>query len=394
MTGSQVKGRSFRGALRYNQEKVAAGKAEVLDNSFVNTSERNIMKEVAMVRMQRPDLKKYFYHTSINFPKDENVSNEVMVKIGRDYLEANGFNQHQYIMFRHEDAGHPHFHILVNRIGYDGSIVSDSNDYARSEKVLRDLEKKYNLTQVVSSKHAKERSMTKNEMEMVQRRNTPSYKMAIQVIIKQVLESKKLMTTTEFISSLNAKGVAVIFNQASTGYVSGISYSYQGMVMQGSKLGNGFKWSTIKNIINYEQERDRQRIHEANVRSEYAINQLRAGSQNAQSGRNAIRESPVRYEQIPVRTPAHAFCVFRASFAAHIIRAAAHEAERELDRAADGLIDTALKIPKVIPLKTLLDAYPDSYRDGNNLSGANEPDMVDRELKEDQQRKKRKGLRR
>lgn len=99
MTGSQVKGRSFRGALRYSPEKVATGKVEVLDNSFVNVTERNIMKEVAMVRMQRPDLKKYFYHTSINFPKEENVSNELTIKIGRDYLEANGFNQHQYIIF-------------------------------------------------------------------------------------------------------------------------------------------------------------------------------------------------------------------------------------------------------------------------------------------------------
>jgi hypothetical protein len=89
MTGSQVKGRSFRGALRYNQEKVAAGKAEVLDNSFINSTERYIMKEVAMVRMQRPDLKKYFYHTSINFPTGENVSNELMTEIGRDYLQAN-----------------------------------------------------------------------------------------------------------------------------------------------------------------------------------------------------------------------------------------------------------------------------------------------------------------
>ena len=390
MTGSQVKGRSFRGALRYNQGKVAAGKAEVLDNSFINTSERNIMKEVTMVRMQRPDLKKYFYHTSINFPKDENVSNELMIKIGRDYLDANGFKQHQYIMFRHEDAGHPHFHILVNRIGYDGSVVSDSNDYARSEKVLRDLEKKYNLTEVVSSKLAKERGMTKNEMEMVQRRNMPSHKMAMQVIIKDLLESKKLLTTDEFISSLNAKGVAVIFNQASTGYVSGISYSYQGMVMQGSKLGNGYKWSTIKNAINYEQERDRQRIHEANVRSEHAISQLRAGSQNAQSGRNGIRESSFGYEQIPVRTPAYAMCVFRPSFTARIIAAAIHETKLELGRATDGLIDTAFKIPKVIPLKTLLD----TYGRGDNLGAGNEPDMVDRELKQEQQRKKRRGLKR
>jgi hypothetical protein len=388
MTASQVKGKSFRGALRYNQEKVAEGKAEVLDNSFVNTSERSIMKEVAMVRMQRPDLKKYFYHTSINFPKDENVSNELMVKVGREYLEANGFNQHQYIMFRHEDAGHPHFHILVNRIGFDGSVVSDSNDYARSQKVLRDLEKKYNLTQVIGSREAKERSMTKNEKEMMERRNLPSHKVAMQVIIGDVLESKNQMSTKEFISKLEARGVQVLFNQASTGYVSGISYSYQGMVMQGSKLGNGFKWSTIKNIIDYEQERDRQRIHETNVRSEYAIDQLRAGNKHAQSSRTGIRKSPFGYEQVPVRTPAYAMCVFRPSFTARIITAAIHEAKLELDRATDGLIDTAFKIPKVIPLKTLLDAYGR----GNNLSVGNESDMVDRELKENQRRKRRRGL--
>lgn len=96
----------------------------------------------------------------------------------------------------------------------------------------------------------------------------------MQVIIKDVLESKKQLTTDEFISALSAKGVGVLFNPASTGYVSGISFTYQGMVMQGSRLGNGFKWSTAKNIINYEQESDRQRIHETNVRSEHAINKL------------------------------------------------------------------------------------------------------------------------
>ena len=101
-----------------------------------------------------------------------------------------------------------------------------------------------------------------------------------------------------------------------------------------------------------------------------------------------VRESPIRYEQISVRTPAYAFCVFRPSFTARIITAAIHEAKLELDRATDGFIDTAFKIPKVIPLKTLLDAYGR----GNNLGAGNEPDMVDRELKEKQKRKRRRGL--
>jgi len=389
MTGSQVKGRSFRGALRYNQEKVAAGKAEVLDNSFVNTTELNIMKEVAMVRMQRPDLKKYFYHTSINFPKDEDVSNELMIKIGRDYLDANGFNQHQYIMFRHHDASHPHFHILVNRIGYDRSVVSDSNDYARSEKVLRDLERKYNLTQVVSSKQAQERGMTKNEISMIERTNDPSAKVAMQVILGEVLKSEGRLNTNEFISKLEERGVKVLFNQASTGYVSGISYSYQGMVMQGSKLGNAFKWSTIKNTMNYEQERDRQRIHETNARSEYAINKLRAGNNNAQANTANTPGSTQQYGQLPNKTSNPELFIYRPSFTAQLIRAAIAAANRNIERTVDGAINSILKIPKVISLKTLLDAHSR----GNNLSTGNGPDMVDRELKE-KQRKKRRGLRR
>jgi hypothetical protein len=386
MTGSQVKGRSFRAALRYNQEKVAAGKAELLDNSFINSTERFIMKEVAMVRMQRPDLKKYFYHTSINFPTGENVSNDLMTKIGRDYLQANGFNQHQYIMFRHKDAGHPHFHILVNRIGYDGSVVTDSNDYQRSEKVLRDLEKKYNLTQVVGSRESKERGMSNNEILMMRRTNDPSAKVAMQIIIGEVLKSKDQLSTNEFISKLEDRGVKVLFNQASTGYVSGISYSYQGMVMQGSKLGNAFKWSTIKNTINYEQERDFQRICETNARSEYAINQLRTGRKPAQANRTNKPGGPERYGLLQDKAPIVGLCVYRPSFAAQVIRTASSQADRSTERAVDGLINATFKIPQVLSLATLLD----SRNGGGDLGPSNQCPADDMKKK---QKKKRRGLR-
>src|SRR5690606_12363368 len=125
---------------------------------------------------------------SINFPSGEDLPNKKMKQIGLDYLEANGFTQHQFIMFRHHDADHPHLHILVNRIGYDGSVVSDSNDFARSEKVLRKLEKKYNLTQVLPSKDAKVRAITKDELEMIKRTNAPSHKMKLQSIIRKILQ--------------------------------------------------------------------------------------------------------------------------------------------------------------------------------------------------------------
>src|SRR5882757_188727 len=193
-----IKGKGFRGALRYNMEKVGKNVAEVLDHSFVEVSEKSIMKEVQMVKVMRPNLQKYFYHTSINFPPTEDLSNATMIQIGQEYLRDSGFTQHHYIMFRHHDANHPHLHLLVNRIGYDGKVLSDSNDFARCEEILRRLEKKYNLSEVISSRQARERAMTKNELEMVKRTNDPSVKLWLQAAIKKTFEGNPRMTIQEF----------------------------------------------------------------------------------------------------------------------------------------------------------------------------------------------------
>lgn len=287
MTANMIKGKGFKGALRYNLEKVEKGVADVLDHSFVEVLEKTIMKEIQMIRSQRPNLKKFFYHTSINFPPNENLSNQTMLQIGQDYLKESDFTQHHYIMFRHYDAGHPHLHILVSRIGYDGKVLSDSNDFARCEKILRQLEKKYNLTPVASSTQAKQRAVTKDELEMMKRTNTPSHKVQLQAIIKQELAQKSKPTTKEFIRALEKKKVNVLFNQATTGYVSGISYSYEGITITGAKLGNDFKWASIKSNIDYDQQRDQSIIKQTNERTKRLSPSKKAQSKSWIQGHGA-----------------------------------------------------------------------------------------------------------
>eukprot|EP01039_Chlorochromonas_danica_P015293 gene15293-17956_t len=265
MTADQVKGKGFRGALNYNLKKVEKGVAKILDSNFTSGNCHSTMREVALVRMLRPNLQKYFYHTSLNFPVNENLPDEQMKTIANQYLSEMGFNQHQYMVIRHFDADHPHMHILVNRIGYDGSVVSDSKDYKRSEQVLRKIEKQHGLTEVISSRQAQERAMTKNELEMMKRTDEPSVKMKLQVVIKNVLNQKP--TVSQFINQLETQEINILFNEASTGLVSGISYGFEGMQFKGAHLGNSYKWQAIKNGISYEQERDRAAIHEANLRT-------------------------------------------------------------------------------------------------------------------------------
>lgn len=156
----------------------------------------------------------------------------------------------------------------------------------------------------------------------------------------------------------------VLFNQASTGYVRGISYNYKGMIVKGGKLGNDFKWSAIKSNINYEQERDRTTIHEANVRSKSALDKLRAGNEHPLGNTANTQGSVVKYGQLPDSGKTHGLNVFSPSFAATIFKYAIGQSERE----AGAVINAVLQIPKVLSLGTLLD----SRNGGGDLGPSNQ----------------------
>ncbi|RYE59199.1 MAG: relaxase/mobilization nuclease [Sphingobacteriales bacterium] len=296
MIASQKIGKSFMGALNYNWKKLnhpnSNQRAELLDSNFTNLDIRQIKAEVELVKLLRPNLNRYVYHTSLNFSKDElaYLNNEKLLAIALDYLEANGFNNNQYFIFRHFDADHPHLHLLVNRIGFDGSVVSDSNNYKRSEAILRQLEHKYDLMGVAPSRSAAQTAATKDELEMVIRTGKPSDKMLLQEIIKPLLKQKKL-TIPMLISLAEKKGVYLLFNQASTGRVTGITYFYNEFKIKGQALGNRYKWAELIKSIDYEQIRDSKAISEANQRTREKYDERQANKSSDNERRSGV--SPV-----------------------------------------------------------------------------------------------------
>src|SRR5690606_13705764 len=87
-----------------------------------------------------------------------------------------------------------HIHLLASRIRYDGSVVSDSNNYQRSERICRELELKYDLENVRSSKEALDRAPSKDELEMIQRTGTLSNRMLMQERVKAALSNANSMS--------------------------------------------------------------------------------------------------------------------------------------------------------------------------------------------------------
>ena len=188
-----------------------------------------------------------------------------MKGIAEEYMKRMGFDNNLYIIFRHHDTDHPHCHILATRNRFDGTVVSDSNNYRRSEKIIRDLEKKYQLQTVKRSKQSNLKAPNKDELEMIDRMGKPSKKLILQHQVKEAL--KQSATMSEFIDNLERQSINVLFNQATTGRVSGITYLIPGFKIRGQALGNQFKFGSIIKQINYEQSRESKAISQANSRT-------------------------------------------------------------------------------------------------------------------------------
>lgn len=244
MIAKAIKGKGFRGAVAYDLQK---GKSILLDSNMSAKEKGSVSafaKEFGAIRTLRPQLKKAVCHVSISLHPDEHLSDNDWCKVAHTWLKDMGFTDNQYLVSRHADTKHPHIHILVNRIRLDGAVVSDSHDYKRQEAVMRKLEKEFGLMQAKNSKEVEKSSPKKGELEQAIRRQEPSVRMLLQEIISNTLS--KPMPLNNFIEELQKNKVEVKLNQASTGTISGISFSMNGVSFKGSKLGKGFTWNALK----------------------------------------------------------------------------------------------------------------------------------------------------
>lgn len=55
-----------------------------------------------------------------------------MAEIALEYMNKIGYGNTQFLIVRHHDTDHPHIHLVLNRIDYDGNRISDRNERIRS----------------------------------------------------------------------------------------------------------------------------------------------------------------------------------------------------------------------------------------------------------------------
>ena len=144
------------GALGYNFKKVEKEEASILfaQNLYQNKEGTYTMAEVfADMEALIPEkcrTKKMVFHCSLNPHPDEKLSNELLVQIAKEYMEALGYGKQPYIVFKHNDISREHIHIVSLRVDSRGRKINDKFEKRRSKQITDALERKYGL--VPSSK--------------------------------------------------------------------------------------------------------------------------------------------------------------------------------------------------------------------------------------------------
>lgn len=119
---------------------------ELLPAIFAGRVEREIAREFAALVGQRPTLRRNMFHSTLRkSPRDREILDEEWSDIAKSYALGLGFDA--FLPISHGD----HVHILGSRVRIDGSVVSDSHDFVRGEKLVREIEVAHGLEHVAPS---------------------------------------------------------------------------------------------------------------------------------------------------------------------------------------------------------------------------------------------------
>lgn len=242
--------KSVEAALNYNEKKVQKGIAVCLHaaNYLKDAKEMNFYEKLAGFERlnslnERASTKTL--HVSLNFDPSEKLVESKLLQIASDYMQKIGFGEQPYLIYKHEDAGHPHIHIVSTTIKPDGSRINTHNiGRNQSEKARKEIEKQYGLVRAERQQQLRNPGIKPVDAEKVIYGKSET-KRSISNVVGAVLSNYKFCSLPEFNAALKQFNVV-----ADRGKEEGRIYKNRGLIYrvldaEGNKTGVPIKASSI-----------------------------------------------------------------------------------------------------------------------------------------------------
>lgn len=162
MVARILSGTSIRGLLNYNEKKVETGNATLILANRFGVEIEQLDKRAKLTRFEHLTLlnskvKTNSMHIMLNFDRSDRLNNEHLQKIATVYMDKIGFGEQPFLVYNHQDASHPHVHIITTNIKSDGRRIDIHNIGKHlSETARKEIEIQFGLV------HAEGRSLNKN----------------------------------------------------------------------------------------------------------------------------------------------------------------------------------------------------------------------------------------
>lgn len=247
----------------------------VYRNHIYGSNYLELGNEFRDVAKENPRVSKPVMHLTINFKASDNISDENQINFVRRITEEMGVeeNNHQFLIVKHNDK-HPHFHIQVNRIGFDGKTLSDSNSKLRIGTACDKVEKEMGLDNYLKSTRAfvydeELKSYVKNTKREIQKglpivkatRNRQlgiqEKKDYIQIETLKILQNHKVDSLESLQSELKIKDISFKFSINQKDQVA-VSFQYNGLAVKGTQVC--LKGNMIKNQLLANQKANNQLV--------------------------------------------------------------------------------------------------------------------------------------
>ena len=255
------------GALGYNFKKVEKGEASILlaaelyqDREGRYTME-DMLADMEALIPKNCRTKKMVFHCSLNPHPDEKLSDETLMQIAKEYMEALGYGKQPYIVFKHNDIAREHIHIVSLRVDSHGQKINDRFEKRRSKKITDALEKRFGL---IPSSKITEKAVAETPKVNIGKGNI---KEQVARVVRMVLKHYRFCSLGELNAILSKYNLAV--EEVKTEFR---GKKYDGLVYvptddKGGKVSTPIYASDIGRGVGYTAVQNRMQKSKQNVKS-------------------------------------------------------------------------------------------------------------------------------
>lgn len=233
MMAKIVQGSGFKGVTNYVLDKK---EAQYLASKGLRTADKSSMIGSFITQSKLNPIAKSVAHISLDFSAQDKakLTNSKMVEIAQDYMAKMGYGNTQVLMVRHSDREHPHMHLILNRVDFNGKRISDQNERLRSMQVCKELTLKHELYMSSGKENVKRHRLREPD--------ATKYR-----IYDALVKNVRLSTSwAELESRLRKDGIEVGYKtKGSTSQIEGVRFMANELTFNGSKVDKQFSYSKI-----------------------------------------------------------------------------------------------------------------------------------------------------